>query len=229
MLAHLTAETPRVTHLEPESDSGPVPAPRAEIPSPRGPVPDSHGPHVRTGRTGTRGLAQTIITAHTRPGELICDPNPDTSTGAMLAAACELGRDALGLTSEQLDIDTPMPTRAACAGRMQLLDSADDPRAARLPRPVDLVLTELPNDPMRLGSHALVELYEDLHAVLNWTWPDANVAVLHRTDHPNRTRRAGHGDPISDLANALRLRRVRTYVHASALGLVLAPNFEGVG
>lgn len=128
-------------------------------------------------------VARQIITTYTAAGDTVCDPNP--GPGLVLAEALRAGRDALGLPAQPewasaLEANLDLARSAGPVGAATLLEGVDDPRAAELPGPVDLVLTGLRHTPASDPSRMLLGLYEDLDAVADWVWPGGHVVVTCR-------------------------------------------------
>ncbi|GAA5102920.1 DNA modification methylase [Haloechinothrix salitolerans] len=169
----------------------------------------------RSNPTLATGLARWVIAAYTAPGDIVCDPNP--GPGVVLAEAIRTGRHAYGLHTPSrresaLESNLELACHANSSGTATLLSGIDDPHAATLPNAVDLVLTGLRPAPTRSPSRELIELYEDLNAVVDWVWPGGHVVVI---CHPRRRRRDFLLDlpgKICDVAKAIGLLPVGHYI-----------------
>lgn len=133
-------------------------------------------------------LARQIITTYTTPGAVVLDP--DTHAGIVPCEALRAGRHGVGVHtarglsrrvcaanlarahSHPNNIDTPTGT-----GTATLLDGLDDPRAARLPGAVDLLLTALRPGPHTDPTRLLDTLRHTLDTATNWVWPGGHLVI----------------------------------------------------
>lgn len=146
--------------------------------------------HRRGGITGvdtaiTPALARQLVARYTGRGDTVCDPDP--GPGLVLAEALRAGRHAVGLRPpppwEPIlgdTLDLARLARAGAGARVTVLEGVEDPRAAALPAPVDLVLTGLRHTPAEHPSERVVDLYERLTAVIEWVWPGGHVVITCR-------------------------------------------------